>query len=194
MKKLVAIIVLICVSITVISSCQDDYYTFSETQDFSQYAPSFAFFPESIGENEVLFFGDMSCSYWTNDADEILVLKFKSADAFRGEIKRLNDLKTKYEHIEKENYIINGYDCIFFMCSFSTDREEGVEKYINAYVHDTFYGISWDLVMVSESEMTIVYNLLRYDTRNFIKWGERDAYITEYFGFNLEEFARNLSK
>ena len=72
MKKLVAIIVLICVSITVISSCQDNHYTFSETKDFSQYAPFFAFFPESIGESEVLFFGDMSCSYWTNDADEIL--------------------------------------------------------------------------------------------------------------------------
>ena len=194
MKKLVAIIVLICVSITILSSCQNDYYTFSETKDFSQYSPSFEFFPKSIGESEVLFFGDMSCSYWTHDADEFLVLKFKSADVFSAEIERINELKTKYDYLEKENFIIEGYDCVFFMCSFSNGREENIDKYIDSYVKETYYGISWDLVMISETEMTIVYNLLRYDTRNFIKWGERDAYITEYFDFNLEELTRNLDE
>ena len=194
MKKFFAIIALICFFIAALSSCQKDNYTFYETKDVAEYSPNFEFFPKSIGDSEVLFFGDMSCNYWSHDADEFLVLKFKSADDFSREIDRLNELKTKYEHLNKENYIIEEYNCIFFMCSFYNERKEGIDKYIDAYGNETYYGISWDLVMISESEMTIVYNLLKYDTRNFIKWGERDAYITEYFGLDLEEFISNLDK
>ena len=193
MKKLIAFIVTFCLSITMLSACKSDDYTYSETRDFREYSPSFDFFPDSIGNSEVLSFGDMQCDYWSYSDDKFLVLKFNSEDDFWAEIERISALKTKYDHIEKENYLVDGYDCVFLMCSFSNGREESNEKYVNASVHETFYCISWDLVMISEEDMTIVYNLLRHDTRNFAKWGEREAYISQHFGLNLEKVAKNIS-
>jgi len=40
--------------------------------------------------------------------------------------------------------------------------------------------------------MTIAYNLLDYDTRNFDKWDERKASISEYFALDLEAIAKEL--
>jgi len=192
MKKLVAIILLICVSITAFSLCQDDHYTFSETRDFSEYSPYFEFFPKSIENAEVLSFGDAAYNYWSYSNDEFLVLKFDDKSSFEKEIERINELKIKYDHLQKEDYLVCGYDSIFLMCSYSTGKEESIDKYIDAWYNETYYGISWDLVMISEAEMTIVYNLLDYDTRNFDKWDERKAYISEYFGFDLEAMAKEL--
>lgn len=192
MKKIVAIIILICISITVFSSCQDDHYAFSETRDFLEYSPSFEFFPKSVEGAEVLSFGDAAYDYWSHSSDEFLVLKFNDEASFEKELERINELKIKYDHLEKEDYLVNGYDCIFLMCSYSTIREENIDKYIRAWYNETYYGIRWDLVMISEEEMTIVYNLLKYDTRNFDKWDERKAYISEYFDLDLEAMAKEL--
>ena len=195
MKKLVAIIVLICVFITVFSSCMDDHYKFSETRDFAEYSPCFEFFPKSCANAEVLSFGDFACDYWSHSDDEFLVLKFNDESDFEEELKRIDDLKNKYDYMEKEDYLVDGYDCIFLMCSFSSGKaEETIDKYIYAWHNEEYYGISWDLVMISESEMTIVYNLLRYDTRNFEKWEEREAYISEYFDLDLDAMAKELDE
>ena len=192
MKKTIAIIVLICVSITVFSSCEDNHYAFSETRDFLEYSPSFEFFPKSVEGAEVLSFGYAAYDYWSHSSDEFLVLKFNDKSTFVKELERIYELKDKYDHLEKEDYLVNGYDCLFLMCSYSTGKEENIDKYINAWHTENYYGISWDLVMISESEMTIVYNLLRYDTRNFEKWEEREAYISEYFDLDLETMAKEL--
>lgn len=194
MKKIVALIILICVSITVFSSCEDNHYAFSETRDFLEYSPSFEFFPRSVEGAEVLSFGDASYNYWSHSVDEFLVLKFDDKTTFENEVERIYELKNKYDHLEKEDYLVNGYDCIFFMCSYSTIRGENIDKYIDAWYNEDYYGICWDLVMISESEMTIVYNLLRYDTRNFEKWEERKAYISEYFDLDLEAMAKELDE
>ena len=194
MKKIVAVIILICISITVFSSCQDDHYAFSETRDFLEYSPSFEFFPKSVEGAEVLSFGDASYNYWSHSVDEFLVLKFDDKTTFENEVERIYELKNKYDHLEKEDYLVNGYDCLFLMCSYSTGKEENINKYIDAWHTENYYGISWDLVMISESEMTIVYNLLRYDTRNFDKWDERKAYISEYFDLDLEAMAKELDE
>ena len=194
MKKTIAIIVLICVSITVFSSCEDNHYAFSETRDFLEYSPSFEFFPKSVEGAEVLSFGDASYNYWSPSVDEFLVLKFDDKTTFENEVERIYELKNKYDHLEKEDYLVNGYDCLFLMCSYSTGKEENINKYIDAWHTENYYGISWDLVMISESEMTIVYNLLRYDTRNFDKWDERKAYISEYFDLDLEAMAKELDE
>ena len=192
MKKFVAIIILICVSITVFSSCQDDYYTFSETRDFLEYSPSFEFFPKSVEGAEVLSFGYAVYNYWSESVDEFLVLKFNDKSTFEKELERIYELKDKYDNMQMENYLVNGYDCLFLMCSYSTGKEENIDKYINAWHTENYYGISWDLVMISESEMTIVYNFLRYDTRNFEKWEEREAYISECFDLDLEAIAKEV--
>lgn len=192
MKKTIAIIVLICVVITALLSCQNDHYTFSETRDFAEYSPYFEFFPKSIENAEVLSFGDASYNYWTQSEDEFLVLKFDDELSFANELERIDGLKSKYDHLQKEDYLVNGYDCFFLMCSFSNGKEESVDKYIRTWYNETDYGVSWDLVMISESEMTIVYNLLRYDTRDFDKWDKRNAYITEYFGLDLEAMAKEF--
>ena len=194
MKKTIAIIVLICVSITVFSSCQDDYYTFSETRDFLEYSPSFEFFPKSVEGAEVLSFGYAVYNYWSESVDEFLVLKFNDKSTFENEVERIYELKDKYDNMQMENYLVNGYDCLFLMCSYSTGKEENIDKYINAWHTENYYGISWDLVMISESEMTIVYNLLKYDTRNFEKWEEREAYISEYFDLDLDAMAKELDE
>ena len=47
--------------------------------------------------------------------------------------------------------------------------------------------------MISESEMTIVYNYLYYDTLNFAKWEDRNAYIASYFNLDLKEIAENVT-
>ena len=192
MKKFVAIIILICVSITVFSSCKDNDYTFSETRDFAEYSPCFEFFPKSVENAEVLCFGDAAYDYWSHSADEFLVLKFNDKSTFEKELERIYELKDRYDNIQKEDYLVNGYDCLFLMCSYYTGKEESIDKYIRAFYSETFYKISWDLVMISESEMTIVYNLLCYDTRNFEKWEEREAYISEYFDLDLEAIAKEL--
>ena len=194
MKKTIAIIVLICVSITVFSSCQDDHYTFSETRDFLEYSPSFEFFPRSVEGAEVLSFGYAVYNYWSESVDEFLVLKFNDKSTFENEVERIYELKDKYDNMQMENYLVNGYDCLFLMCSYSTGKEENIDKYINAWHTENYYGISWDLVMISESEMTIVYNLLKYDTRNFEKWEEREAYISEYFDLDLDAMAKELDE
>ena len=194
MKKIVAVIILICISITVFSSCQDDYYTFSETRDFLEYSPSFEFFPKSVEGAEVLSFGYAVYNYWSESVDEFLVLKFNDKSTFEKELERIYELKDKYDNMQMENYLVNGYDCLFLMCSYSTGKEENIDKYINAWHTENYYGISWDLVMISESEMTIVYNLLRYDTRNFDKWDERKAYISEYFDLDLDAMAKELDE
>ena len=194
MKKTIAIIVLICVSITVFSSCEDNHYAFSETRDFLEYSPSFEFFPKSVEGAEVLSFGDASYNYWSHSVDEFLVLKFDDKTTFENEVERIYELKNKYDHLEKEDYLVNGYDCLFLMCSYSTGKEENIDKYIDAWHTENYYGIRWDLVMISESEMTIVYNLLRYDTRNFDKWDERKAYISEYFDLDLDAMAKELDE
>ena len=194
MKKIVAVIILICISITVFSSCQDDYYTFSETRDFLEYSPSFEFFPKSVEGAEVLSFGYAVYNYWSESVDEFLVLKFNDKSTFEKELERIYELKDKYDNMQMEDYLVNGYDCLFLMCSYSTGKEENIDKYINAWHTENYYGISWDLVMISESEMTIVYNLLRYDTRNFDKWDERKAYISEYFDLDLDAMAKELDE
>ena len=194
MKKIVAVIILICISITVFSSCQDDYYTFSETRDFLEYSPSFEFFPKSVEGAEVLSFGYAVYNYWSESVDEFLVLKFNDKSTFEKELERIYELKDKYDNMQMENYLVNGYDCLFLMCSYSTGKEENIDKYIDAWHTENYYGISWDLVMISESEMTIVYNLLRYDTRNFEKWEEREAYISEYFDLDLDAMAKELDE
>ena len=194
MKKFIAIIVLICLFVTAFTACREDHYAFYETRDFSDYSPSFDFFPDSVGNSAVLSFGDTSYNYWSNSRDEFLVLKFNSTDEFSAEIQRINELKTQYDYLEKENYLVDGYDCVFFMCSFSTGRDEGIDKYILATACESFYIVHWDLVMICETDMTVVYNMLNYDTRNFEKWDERQAYIAEYFGLNLEEIARNIDQ
>ena len=33
---------------------------------------------------------------------------------------------------------------------------------------------------------------IRYDTRNFEKWEEREAYISEYFDLDLEAIAKEV--
>ena len=192
MKKLVAVIILICISIAVFSSCEDNHYAFSETRDFLEYSPSFEFFPKSIEGAEVLSFGDAAYDYWSHSSDEFLVLKFNDKSTFEKELERIYELKDKYDNMQMENYLVNGYDCLFLMCSYSTSREENIDKYICAWYNEFYYGISWDLVMISESEMTIVYNFLRYDTRNFEKWDEREAYISEYFDLDLETITKEV--
>ena len=172
MKKGIAIILAICFCIAAFSACQDDQYTFSETRDFSKYSPNFEFFPKSVDGAEVLNFGDRSYNYWSHSVDEFLVLKFDDQSSFEKELERIEGLKSKYDHLEKE---------------------EGTDKYIRAWHNEAYYGMGWNLVMISESEMTVVYNLLEYDTRNFEKWGERKAYIAEYFGLDLEAMAKELS-
>lgn len=194
MKKLVAVIILICISITVFSSCEDSHYAFYETRDFLEYSPYFEFFPKSVEGAEVLSFGYAVYNYWSESADEFLVLKFNDKSTFEKELERIYELKDKYDNMQMENYLVNGYDCLFLMCSYSTGREESIDKYISAFYNETYYGISWDLVMISESVMTIVYNLLRYDTRNFEKWEEREAYISEYFDLDLEAIAKELDE
>lgn len=193
MKRCAVVIIMLCLSILVFSACREEPYYFSETRDFSEYSPSFDFFP-SIVEGEVLSFGDASYNYWSHSEDEFLVLKFHSREAFSTELERIMELKTRYAYHEKENYLVQGYDSIFFMCSFSSEEEESLACYIPSAVYSDFYCIDWNLVMVSEEEMTVIYNLLNYDTRNFEKWGEREAYVTEYFGLNLEEIAREISQ
>jgi hypothetical protein len=194
MKKFVAIIILICVSITGLSSCINDHYTFSETRDFAEYSPYFEFFPKSVENAEVLCFGDAAYDYWSHSDDVFLVLKFNDKSTFEKELERIYELKDKYDNMQMENYLVNGYDCLFLMCSYSTGKEENIDKYIRARYNEFYYGISWDLVMISELEMTIVYNFLRYDTRNFEKWEEREAYISEYFDLDLEALAKELDE
>ena len=194
MKKLVAVIILICISIAVFSSCEDNHYAFSETRDFLEYSPSFEFFPKSVEGAEVLSFGYAVYNYWSESVDEFLVLKFNDKSTFEKELERIYELKDKYDNMQMENYLVNGYDCLFLMCSYSTGKEENIDKYIDAWHTENYYGISWDLVMISESEMTIVYNLLRYDTRNFEKWEEREAYISEYFDLDLDAMAKELDE
>ena len=107
MKKLFAIIALTCLSITIFSACQDDYYTYFETRDFVDYSPHFEFFPKSIGNAEVLNYGDTTYNYWSESADEFLVLKFHSTDEFSKEIERIIDKavrknpKERYQDIEE---------------------------------------------------------------------------------------------
>ena len=192
MKKFVAIIFLICVLITVFSSCKNDHYTFSETRDFAEYSPSYEFFPKSTENAEVLSFGDAAYDYWSYSVDEFLVLKFNDKSSFEKELERICELKNKYDNLQKEDYLVDGYDCLFLMCSYSTGKEESIDKYIHAWYSEIYYGIGWDLVMISESEMTIVYNCLYYDTRNFEKWEEREAYISEYFDLDLEAMAKGV--
>ena len=121
-------------------------------------------------------------------------VKFNDESTFEKELERIYELKDKYDNMQMENYLVNGYDCLFLMCSYSTGKEENIDKYIDAWHTENYYGISWDLVMISESEMTIVYNLLRYDTRNFEKWEEREAYISEYFDLDLDAMAKELDE
>ena len=193
MKKSIAIIFAICFCIAAFSACRDEQYTFSETRDFSEYSPNFEFFPKSVDGAEVLNFGDCSYNYWSQSVDEFLVLKFDDQSSFEKELERIEGLKSKYDHLEKEEYLVDGYRCVFLMCSYSTEKEEGTDKYIRAWHNEAYYGMGWNLVMISESEMTVVYNLLEYDTRNFEKWGERKAHIADYFGLDLEAMAKELS-
>ena len=192
MKKIVAGIILVCISISVFSSCQDNNYSYSETRDVSEYSPNYDVFPSDIENAEILDFGDAVYNYWSRSVDEFLVLKFTDKSSFENELERINGLKNKYDHLEKEDYLVDGYDCTFLMCSYSTGKEESIKKYIHAWSNETYYGIGWDLVMISDAEMTIVYNILSYDTRDFDKWKKRDAYISEYFGLDLETMAREL--
>lgn len=192
MKKTIAIILLICISIAVFSSCDEGHYTFSETRDFADYSPRLDFFPKSIENANVLGFGDSSYDYWSHSHDEFLVLKFNDKLSFENEVERINGLKKQYDHLEKEDYLVSGYDCLFLMCSYFTYREESLKKYIYAWYNETYWGISWDLVMISKAEMTIVYNWLSYDTRNFDKWEEIEAYISEYFALDLKSLAKEI--
>lgn len=193
MKKAIALIFAICICITAFSACQDDQYSFSETRVFSEYSPNFEFFPKSVDGARVLNFGDCSYNYWSQSVDEFLVLKFDDPSSFEKELERIEGLKNKYDHLEKEEYLMDGYDCVFLMCSYSAGKEESTDKYIRPWHNEDYYGMGWDLVMISESEMTVVYNLLEYDTRNFEKWDERKAYVAEYFGLDLETMAKELS-
>ncbi len=192
MKKAFALIVLVCVLITVFSSCQNDHYSFSETRDIAEYSPRFEIFPDSVENAEVLSFGDAAYNYWSYSVDEFLVLKFDDKSSFENERERINELKNKYDNLQKKDYLVDGYDCLFLMCSYSTGKE-GIGKFVHAWYGEFYYGIGWDLIMISESEMTIVYNLLEYDTRNFEKWDRRKAYISEYFGLDLEAIAKNAN-
>lgn len=194
MKKLFSIIVLICIILASLLSCDDDYYFFKETRDFADYEPLFDFFPEAPSEEQVLFFGDTSYNYWSHSADEYLALKFETDEEFSEALSVVDGLKETYKYWEEPDFLLEGYDCIFFQCSFHSGKEESLSKYCSISSYDTFYTVTWDLVMYSESDRIIVYNLLRYDTRNFQKWDYREAYITEHLGINLESLSNSFKK
>ena len=192
MKKVIAFAALVSIVVVSFVGCTNDHYTFSETRSFKDYNPLFDFFPQKPEEDQVLFYGDTSYNYWSNSADEYLALKFESDEEFLKAIAVINEHKTVCEHWEEANFFVNGYDCIFFQCSFSNGREENIKKYVSVHVSNTFYCIMWDLVMYSQSEKVIVYNLLRYDTRNFERWDYKAAYITEHMEVDLKSVAQKI--
>ena len=170
MKKTLSAFVLLCMILTSFLSCGEEHYSFSETRDFADYDPSFDFLPKSPSKEQVLFFGDTSYNYWSHSADEYLALKFKTDEEFSVALSGVEELKKAYKHWEETDFLLKGYDCIFFQCSFHSGQEESLGKYCSISAHDTFYTVTWDLIMYSKSDRIIVYNLLRYDTRNFQKW------------------------
>ena len=192
MKKILAIILVLCVLCSLLSACKNKY-TFSETRDLAKYAPSSKIFPNSIEHGEVLSFGDAAYNYESYSYDEFLVLQFNSSDVFQLELERINELKSEYECLEKENYFVDGYSFIFFPICSSSKIPENINDYIYCTVGEYSYTIMWELVMISELEMTIVYNYLCYDTLNFAKWEERNAYIASYLNLDLKEIAENVT-
>ena len=192
MKKILAIILVLCTLCSLLSACQNNY-TFFETRDLAEYAPNSKIFPSSIENGEVLSFGDAAYNYESYSVDEFLVLRFNSSDVFQSELARINELKSKYECLEKENYFVDGYRFIFFPICWSSKIPENINDYIYSSVGEYSYSIMWELVMISESEMTIVYNYLYYDTLNFAKWEDRNAYIASYFNLDLKEIAENVT-
>ncbi len=192
MKKLFSITILLCIILASFWSCDNDEYSFSETKDFKDYKAEFAFFPESPSQGQVLFFGDSSYNYWSHSEDKYLALKFETDEEFSEALSIVYSHKNNYKHWEESDFLLDGYNCIFFQCSFSSDKEEGLSKYCSTSTSDSFYTITWDLVMYSEGDRIIVYNLLRYDTRNFENRDYKEAYITEHLGIDLESVAKRF--
>ena len=192
-KKIITGIFISILALFVGCGVEFPYYQTSEFSDYNKVYKSNALyywgFPESVKEENVEKFSHVEYVYRAGWQDSFLWIKMEDDATYEEFFKQTTDSISKWKTIEVENLLLNGYTCIFIgKLKVLSDGTINESTSIEAYMRqkkDYYYG-SWQMIMYSHEERSIVFNKFIYSSYA----GEKNShipYIMEYMGVDLKQ-------